>query len=164
MTTQTDFEKQIKSINQIRNQSIKKINRESNKTEFKYVQSFYKNNVLPKLDISHPVESKMIKLITQTLDILDKNYSSTTSSKHVMILKLITKYKALIGNTYIQIINNHFDPKTLAKNPLEYPHYEEIDLDHLDEYTKIITKFDSIIKENSTQKDISKWREVINNE
>lgn len=58
MTTQTDFEKQIKSINQIRNQSIKKINKESNKTEFKYIQSFYKNNVLPKLDISHSVESK----------------------------------------------------------------------------------------------------------
>lgn len=52
----------------------------------------------------------------------------------------------------------------LAKNPLEYPHYEEINLDHLDEYTKIITKFDSIIKENSTQNDIQKWRKVINNE
>lgn len=164
MTTQTDFEKQIKSINQIRNQSIKKINKESNKTEFKYVQSFYKNNVLPKLDISHSVESKMVKLITQTLDVLDKNYSSTTSSKHVMILKLITQYKTLIGNAYIQIINNRFDAKILAKNPIEYPHYEKIDLDHLDEYTKIITKFDSIIKENSTQKDISKWRKVINNE
>lgn len=164
MTTQTDFEKQIKSINQIRNQSIKKINKESNKTEFKYVQSFYKNNVLPKLDISHSVESKMVKLITQTLDVLDKNYSSTTSSKHIMILKLITQYKTLIGNAYIQIINNRFDAKILAKNPIEYPHYEKIDLDHLDEYTKIITKFDSIIKENSTQKDISKWRKVINNE
>lgn len=164
MTTQTDFEKQIKSINQIRNQSIKKINKESNKTEFKYVQSFYENNVLPKLDISNPVESKMTKLITQTLDVLDKNYSSTTSSKHVMILKLITQYKTLIGNAYIQIINNRFDAKILAKNPLEYPHYEEIDLDHLDEYTKIITKFDSIIKEKSTQNDIQKWREVINNE
>lgn len=35
MTTQTDFEKQIKSINQIRNQSITKINSESNKIEFK---------------------------------------------------------------------------------------------------------------------------------
>lgn len=164
MTTQTDFEKQIKSINQIRNQSIAKINSESNKIEFKYVQSFYKNNVLPKLDISNPVESKMTKLITQTLDVLDKNYSSTTSSKHVMILKLITQYKTLIGNAYIQIINKCFDANILAKNPLEYPHYEEINLDHLDEYTKIITKFDSIIKENFTQNDIQKWRKVINNE
>lgn len=164
MTTQTDFEKQIKSINQIRNQSIKKINRESNKTEFKYVQSFYKNNVLPKLDISNPVKSKMTKLITQTLDVLDKNYSSTASSKHVIILKLITQYKTLVGNAYIQIINKSFDAKILAKNPLEYPHHEEIDLDHLDEYTKIITKFDSITKEKSPKNDIQKWRKVINNE
>lgn len=76
MTTQTDFEKQIKSINQIRNQSIKKINKESNKTEFKYVQSFYKNNVLPKLDISHSVESKGEESIKQYLKTHNIPYTS----------------------------------------------------------------------------------------
>lgn len=162
MTTQTDFEKQLKSINQTRNQTIKKINHESNKAEFTYVLTFYKNNVLAQLNISNQTESKMVQLIIQVLDILNKNYSSSAVSKHVMMLKLIDQYKALIANAYIAVINNRIDPKVLAKNPLEYPHYEEIDLDHLDEYTEIIQKFDNLNRQNATQKDIEKWHEVIN--
>ena len=81
-----------------------------------------------------------------------------------MMLKLIDQYKALIANAYIAVINNRIDPKVLAKNPLEYPHYEEIDLDHLDEYTEIIQKFDNLNRQNTTQKDIEKWRKVINKE
>ena len=164
MTTQTDFEKQLKSINQTRNQTIKKINHESNKAEFAYALAFYKNQVLSQLDISNQTESKMVQLIIQVLDILNKNYSTSAVSKHVMILKLINQYKALIGNAYIAVINNRIDPKVLAKNPLEYPHYEEIDLDHLDEYTEIIQKFDNLNRQNTTQKDIEKWRKVINKE
>lgn len=162
MTTQDEFKKQIKLINQTRNQTIKKINHESNKTEFIYVLTFYKNNVLAQLNISNQTESKMVQLIIQALDILNKNYSSSAVSKHVMMLKLIDQYKALIGNAYIAVINNRIDPKTLAKNPLEYPHYEEIDLDHLDEYTKIIQKFDNLNRQNTMQKDIKNWRKVIN--
>lgn len=162
MTTQDEFEKQLKSINQTRNQTIKKINQESNKAEFAYVLAFYKNQVLAQLDISNKTESKMIQLIIQALDILNKTYSTSAVSKHVMILKLINQYKALIGNAYIAVINNRIDPKVLAKNPLEYPHYEEIDLDHLDEYTEIIQKFDNLNRQNATQKDIEKWRKVIN--
>lgn len=164
MTTQTDFEKQLKSINQTRNQTIKKINHESNKAEFTYVLTFYKNNVLAQLNINNKTESKIVQLIIQVLDILNKNYSSSAVSKHVMMLKLIDQYKALIANAYIAVINNRIDPKVLAKNPLEYPHYEEIDLDHLDEYTEIIQKFDNLNRQNATQKDIEKWRKVINKE
>lgn len=164
MTTQDEFKKQIKLINQTRNQTIKKINHESNKTEFIYVLTFYKNNVLAQLNINNQTESKMVQLIIQALDILNKNYSSSAVSKHVMMLKLIDQYKALIGNAYIAVINNQIDPKTLAKNPLEYPHYEEIDLDHLDEYTKIIQKFDNLNRQSTTQKDIKTWRKVINEE
>lgn len=162
MTTQDEIEKQLKSINQTRNQTIKKINHESNKAEFTYVLTFYKNNVLAQLNISNQTESKMVQLIIQVLDILNKNYSSSAVSKHVMMLKLIDQYKALIANAYIAVINNRIDPKVLAKNPLEYPHYEEIDLDHLDEYTEIIQKFDNLNRQNATQKDIEKWHEVIN--
>ena len=161
MTTQDEFEKQLKSINQTRNQTIKKINHESNKAEFAYVLAFYKNHILSQLNISNKTESKMVQLIIQVLDILNKNYSTSAVSKHVMILKLINQYKALIANAYIAVINNRIDPRVLAKNPLEYPHYEEIDLDHLDEYTEIIQKFDNL---NTTQKDIEKWRKVINKE
>lgn len=156
MTTQDEIEKQLKSINQTRNQTIKKINHESNKAEFTYVLTFYKNNVLAQLNISNQTESKMVQLIIQVLDILNKNYSSSAVSKHVMMLKLIDQYKALIANAYIAVINNRIDPKVLAKNPLEYPHYEEIDLDHLDEYTEIIQKFDNLNRQNATQKDIEK--------
>lgn len=164
MTIQDEFEKQLKLINQTRNQTIKKINHESNKAEFAYVQAFYKNHILTKLDISNQTESKMVQLIIQTLDILNKKYSSSAVSKHVMMLKLVDQYKALIGNAYIAAINKRIDPKALAKNPLEYPHYEEIDLDHLDEYTEIIQKFDNLNRQNATQKDIEKWRKVINEE
>lgn len=164
MTVQDEFEKQLKSINQTRNQTIKKINHESNKAEFTYVLAFYKNQVLSQLDISNKTESKMVQLIIQVLDILNKNYSTSAVSKHVMILKLINQYKALIANAYIAVINNRIDPKVLAKNPLEYPHYEEIDLDHLDEYTEIIQKFDNLNRQNVAQKDIEKWRKVINKE
>lgn len=164
MTTQDEIEKQLKLINQTRNQSIKKINHESNKAEFTYVLAFYKNQILTQLDVSNQTESKMVQLIIQTLDIINKNYSTSAVSKHVMILKLINQYKALIANAYIAVINNRIDPKTLAKNPLEYPHYEEIDLDHLDEYTEIIQKFDNLNRQSTTQKDIEKWRKVINEE
>ena len=164
MTTQDEFKKQIKLINQTRNQTIKKINHESNKTEFIYVLTFYKNHVLTQLNINNKTESKMVQLIIQALDILNKNYSSSAVSKHVMMLKLIDQYKALIGNAYIAVINNQIEPKTLAKNPLEYPHYEEIDLHHLDEYTKIIQKFDNLNRQSTTQKDIKTWRKVINEE
>lgn len=136
------FEKQVKIINQTRNQSVKQINCEANKTELIYVQSFYKNHILNRLDVNSPVESKMIRLIVQTLDILNKEYSSSASSKHVMILKLINRYKALISNAYIEIINQQFDPQKLAKNPFESPQ-DRIDADHLDEYTQLINRFDS---------------------
>lgn len=162
MTAQEEFEKQLKSINQTRNQTIKKINHESNKAEFAYVLAFYKNHILSQLNISNKTESKMVQLIIQVLDILNKNYSTSAASKRVMILKLINQYKALLDNAYIAVINNRIDPKLLAKNPLEYPHYEEIDLDHLDEYTEIIQKFDNLNRQNTTQKDIEKWRKVIN--
>lgn len=164
MTIQDEVEKQLKLINQTRNQTIKKINHESNKVEFAHALAFYKNHVLSQLDISNQTESKMVQLIIQTLDILNKTYSTSAVSKHVMILKLINQYKALIANAYIAIINNRIDPKLLAKNPLEYPHYEEIDLDHLDEYTEIIQKFDNLNRQNTTQKNIEKWRKVINKE
>ena len=164
MTAQDEFEKQIKLINQTRNQTIKKINHESNKAEFTYVLAIYKNHVLAQLNISNKTESKMVQLIIQALDILNKKYSSSAVSKHVMILKLINQYKALIGNAYIAVINNRIDSKTLAKNPLEYPHYEDIDLDHLDEYTRIIQKFDNLNRQSTTQKDIKNWRKIINNE
>ena len=164
MTMQNEVEKQLKLINQTRNQTIKKINHESNKVEFVHALAFYKNQVLSQLDISNQTESKMVQLIIQALDIINKNYSASAVSKHVMILKLINQYKALIGNAYIAVINNRIDPKVLAKNPLEYPHYEEIDLDHLDEYTKLIQKFDNLNRQNTTQKDIEKWRKVINKE
>lgn len=164
MTTQDEVEKQLKLINQTRNQTIKKINHESNKVEFVHALAFYKNQVLSQLDISNKTESEMVQLIIQALDIINKNYSASAVSKHVMILKLINQYKALIGNAYIAVINNRIDPKVLAKNPLEYPHYEEIDLDHLDEYTKLIQKFDNLNRQNATQKNIEKWRKVINKE
>ena len=142
MHESTYFEKQIKIINQTRNQSVKKINCEANKTELIYVQSFYKNHILNKLDVNSIVESKMMRLIVQTLDILNKEYSSSASSKHVMILKLINQYKALISNAYIEVINQQFDPQKLAKNPFESPQ-DRIDLEHLDEYTQLLNKFDS---------------------
>lgn len=164
MTIQNEVEKQLKLINQTRNQTIKKINHESNKVEFVHALVFYKNHVLSQLDISNKTESKMVQLIIQALDIINKNYSTSAVSKHVMILKLINQYKALIGNAYIAVINNRIDPNVLAKNPLEYPHYEEIDLDHLDEYTKLIQKFDNLNRQNTTQKDIEKWHKVINKE
>lgn len=164
MTTQDEIEKQLKLINQTRNQSIKKINHESNKAEFTYVLAFYKNQILTQLNISNQTESKMVQLIIQALDILNKNYSTSAVSKHVMILKLINQYKALIANAYIAVINNRIDPKVLAKNPLEYPHYEEINLNHLDEYTRIIQKFDNLNRQSTTQKDIKNWRKVINEE
>lgn len=164
MTMQDEVEKQLKLINQTRNQTIKKINHESNKVEFVHALAFYKNQVLSQLDISNKTESKMVQLIIQALDIINKNYSTSAVSKHIMILKLINQCKALIANAYIAVINNRIDPKLLAKNPLEYPHYEDIDLDHLDEYTKLIQKFDNLNKQNTTQKDIEKWRKVINKE
>lgn len=162
MTMQNEVEKQLKLINQTRNQTIKKINHEANKVEFVHALAFYKNHVLSQLDISNETESKMVQLIIQALDIINKNYSTSAVSKHVMILKLINQYKALIGNAYIAVINNRIDPKVLAQNPLEYPHYEDIDLDHLDEYTKLILKFDNLNRQNTTQKDIENWRKVIN--
>lgn len=136
------FEKQIKIINQTRNQSVKQINCEANKTELIYVQSFYKNHILNRLDVNSIVEGKMMRLIVQTLDILNKEYSSSASSKHVMILKLLNQYKALISNAYIEVINQQFDPQKLAKNPFESPQ-DRIDLEHLDEYTQLLNKFDS---------------------
>lgn len=142
MHESTYFEKQIKIINQTRNQSVKKINCEANKTELIYVQSFYKNHILNRLDVNSPVESKMMRLIVQTLDILNEEYSSSSSSKHVMILKLLNQYKALISNAYIEVINQQFDPQKLAKNPFESPQ-DRIDLEHLDEYTQRLNKFDS---------------------
>lgn len=148
MTVSDNFKDQIKTINQTRSQTLKKINGESNKAEFAHVQAFYKRCVLTKLDVANKVESKMIQLIIQTLDILDKNYSSSSKSKHTMSLKLIDHYKALIGNTYIAVIHGYVNPQALVKNPLEYPHYEEIDLDHLDEYTDIIHKFDDLSRQN----------------
>lgn len=148
MTVSDNFKDQIKTINQTRNQTLKKINCESNQAEFAYVQAFYKKYVLTKLDIANKDESKMIQLIIQTLDVLNKDYSSSLKSKHVMISKLIDHYKALLGNAYIAVINNCANPQTLAKNPLEYPHYEAIDLDHLDEYTNIIHKFDDFSRQN----------------
>lgn len=141
MQASTDFEKQVKIINQTRNQTIKKINCEANKTELIYVQSFYKNYILNKLDVNSVVEGKMMRLIVQTLDILNKEYSSSASSKHVMILKLINQYKALISNAYIEIINQQFDPQKLAKNPFESPQ-DRIDVDHSDEYTQLLNRFD----------------------
>lgn len=140
MQASTDFEKQVKIINQTRNQTIKKINCEANKTELIYVQSFYKNYILNKLDVNSVVEGKMMQLIVQTLDILNKEYSSSASSKHVMILKLINQYKALISNAYIEIINQQFDSQKLAKNPFESPQ-DRIDVDHLDEYTQLLNRF-----------------------
>ena len=83
-----------------------------------------------------------MRLIVQTLDILNKEYSSSASSKHVLILKLINQYKALISNAYIEVINQQFDPQKLAKNPFESPQ-DRIDLEHLDEYTQLLNKFDS---------------------
>ena len=142
MQASTDFEKQIKIINQTRNQSVKKINCEANKTELIYVQSFYKNHILNKLDVNSLVEGKMMRLIVQTLDILNNEYSSSASSKHVMILKLINQYKALLRNAYIEVVNQQFDPQKLAKNPFESPQ-DRIDLEHLDEYTQLLNKFDS---------------------
>ena len=142
MQTSTYFEKQIKIINQTRNQSVKQINCEGNKTELIYVQSFYKNHILNRLDVNSIVEGKMMRLIVQTLDILNKEYSSSASSKHVMILKLINQYKALISNAYIEVINQQFDPQKLAKNPFESPQ-DRIDAAHLDEYTQLLNKFDS---------------------
>ena len=142
MHESTYFEKQIKIINQTRNQSVKKINCEANKTELIYVQSFYKNHILNKLDVNSIVEGKMMRLIVQTLDILNKEYSSSASSKHLMILKLINQYKSLISNAYIEVINQQFDPQKLAKNPFEYPN-DRIDLDHLDEHTQLLNRFDS---------------------
>ena len=142
MQASTDFEKQVKIINQTRNQSIKQINCEANKTELIYVQSFYKNHILNKLDVNSLVEGKMMRLIVQTLDILNKEYSSSTSSKHVMILKLINQYKEVISNAYIEVINQQFDPQNLAKNPFESPQ-DRIDLEHLDEYTQMLNKFNS---------------------
>lgn len=136
------FEKQVKIINQTRNQSVKKINCEANKTEMIYVQSFYKNHILNRLDVNSIVEGKMMRLIVQTLDILNKEYSSSASSKHVMILKLLSQYKEVISNAYIEIINQQFDPQKLAKNPFESPQ-DRIDLEHLDEYTQLINRFDS---------------------
>ena len=164
MTVQDEFEKQLKSINQTRNQTIKKINHESNKAEFAYVLAFFKNHILSQLNICNKTESKMVQLIIQVLDIINKNYSTSAVSKHVMILKLINQYKALIANAYIAVINKRIDPKVLAKNSLEYPHYEEIDLDHLDEYTEIIQKFDNLNRQSTTQKYIEEWRKVINKE
>ena len=142
MHESTYFEKQVKIINQTRNQAIKKINCEANKTELIYVQSFYKNHILNRLDVNSPVESKMMRLIVQTLDIVNEEYSSSASSKHVMILKLINQYKKVISNAYIEIINQQFDPQKLAKNPFEYPN-DRIDLEHLDEYTQLLNKFDN---------------------
>lgn len=142
MHASTYFEKQIKIINQTRNQTIKKINCEANKTELIYVQSFYKNHILNRLDVNSIVESKMMRLIVQTLDILNEEYRSSASSKHVLILKLINQYKALISNAYIEVINQQFDPQKLAKNPFESPQ-DRIDLEHLDEYTQLLNKFDS---------------------
>ena len=136
------FEKQVKIINQTRNQAVKQINCEANKTELIYVQSFYKNHILNRLDVNSIVECKMMRLIVQTLDILNKEYSSSASSKHVMILKLINQYKALLSNAYIEVINQQFDPQKLAKNPFESPQ-DRIDVDHLDEYTQLFNKFDS---------------------
>lgn len=162
MTTQDKIEEQLKLINQTRNQAIKKINHESNKAEFAYVLAFYKNQILTQLDISNQTESKMVQLIIQVLDILDKNYSTSAVSKHIMMLKLVNQYKFLIGNAYIAVINKRINPIKLAKNPLEYPHYGDIDLAHLDEYTNLINNFNN--RQNLTQQTIEKWRKVINEE